>query len=216
MEEEKRIMHYSSSQKILLVGEGNFSFAASLATAFGSANNIVATSLDSKESFMGKYPDAVRTLKTLKGKGCVVLHEVDVNTMRQHPLLADKLFDRIVFNFPHAGFFGREHQRFQIELHQDLVKRFFAAASEILTGRGEVHVTHKTGNPFSRWNIVKLAEEVGLYLVEEAPFMRADYPGYLNKKGSGRKCNRTFRVGQCSTYKFAKLPLQLLVLDSPY
>ena len=41
-------MHYSSSQKIMLVGEGNFSFAASLATAFGSANNIVATSLDSK------------------------------------------------------------------------------------------------------------------------------------------------------------------------
>lgn len=77
-------------------------------------------------------------------------------------------------------------------------------------------MTHKTGNPFSRWNIVKLAEEVGLYLVEEAPFTRADYPGYLNKKGSGRKCNRTFRVGKCSTYKFAKLPLQLLVLDSPY
>ncbi|CAN6684221.1 unnamed protein product [Malus baccata var. baccata] len=212
MEEEKRIMHYSSSQKILLVGEGNFSFAASLATAFGSANNIVATSLDSEESFMGKYPDAVRTLKTLKGMGCVVLHQVDVDTMSQHPRLAAKLFDRIVFNFPHAGFFGWEHQR----LHQDLVKRFFTAAFEMLTGRGEVHVTHKTGNPFSRWNIVKLAEEVGLYLVEEAPFKRADYPGYLNKKGSGRKCNRTFRVGQCSTYKFAKLPLQLLVLDSPY
>ena len=48
MEEEKKIMHYSSSQKILLVGEGNFSFAACLATAFGSANNTVATSLDSR------------------------------------------------------------------------------------------------------------------------------------------------------------------------
>ncbi|XP_050149617.1 uncharacterized protein At4g26485-like isoform X3 [Malus sylvestris] len=213
---EKKIMHYSSSQKILLVGEGNFSFAACLATAFGSANNIVATTLDSKESFMDKYPDAVRKWKKLKGKGCVVLHQVDVDTMSQHPLLAAKLFDRVVFNFPHAGFIGMESQRFQIELHQDLVKRFFAAASAMLTGRGEVHVTHKTANPFSRWNIVKLAEEVGLYLVEEAPFKRADYPGYLNKKGSGRKCNRTFRVGQCSTYKFAKLPLRLLVLDSPY
>ena len=67
------------------------------------------------ESFMEKYPNAVRKWKKLKGKGCGVLHEVDVDTMRQHPLLDDKLFDRIVFNFPHAGFIGMESQRFQIE-----------------------------------------------------------------------------------------------------
>ena len=46
--EAKRISHYSNQQLILLVGEGDFSFASSLATAFGSATNIVATSLDSK------------------------------------------------------------------------------------------------------------------------------------------------------------------------
>lgn len=46
--QEKSIKHYSSNQKILLVGEGDFSFAACLATAFGSAENMVATSLDSK------------------------------------------------------------------------------------------------------------------------------------------------------------------------
>ena len=63
---------------------------------------------------MVKYPNAVRTLETLKGMGCVVLHEVDVDTMRQHRLLADKLFDRIVFNFPHAGFFGMEYQGFKL------------------------------------------------------------------------------------------------------
>lgn len=40
--------HYNSEHKILLVGEGNFSFSACLATAFGSAKNMVATSLDSK------------------------------------------------------------------------------------------------------------------------------------------------------------------------
>lgn len=46
--EEKTIKHYGSSHRILLVGEGDFSFSACLARAFGSANNIVATSLDSK------------------------------------------------------------------------------------------------------------------------------------------------------------------------
>lgn len=47
MEGEKWIKHYSSKQKILLIGEGDFSFALSLATAFGNATNIVATSIDS-------------------------------------------------------------------------------------------------------------------------------------------------------------------------
>ena len=40
-------MHYSSFHKILLVGEGDFSFALCLAKAFGTARNMVATSLDS-------------------------------------------------------------------------------------------------------------------------------------------------------------------------
>jgi 25S rRNA (uracil2634-N3)-methyltransferase len=46
--EEKWIKHYSNHHKILLVGEGDFSFALSLANTFGSASNMVATSRDSK------------------------------------------------------------------------------------------------------------------------------------------------------------------------
>ncbi|KAK3007286.1 hypothetical protein RJ639_015745 [Escallonia herrerae] len=47
--EEKWESHYSSSHRILLVGEGDFSFSLSLALSFASASNIVATSLDSYE-----------------------------------------------------------------------------------------------------------------------------------------------------------------------
>jgi len=46
--EKKSITHYSSTDKILLVGEGDFSFSLCLAKAFGSALNIFATSLDDK------------------------------------------------------------------------------------------------------------------------------------------------------------------------
>ncbi|KAM5586822.1 uncharacterized protein ABKV19_005645 [Rosa sericea] len=205
---EKRIMHYSSSQKILLVGEGNFSFAACLAKEFGSAKNMVATSLDSKESVMVRYSNAAPSnLKELEDMGCLILHEVDVHTMRQHPFLVNQLFDRVVFNFPHAGFIFMENQMSQIKVASGFGGGILHSACEMLKESGEVHVTHKTSHPFSKWEIVKLAEEAGLYLVEEASFTRGDYPGYLNKRGSGKKCNRTFPVGQCSTYKFAKLPL---------
>jgi len=46
-DEEVWVKHYSSNHQILLVGEGDFSFSHSLATLFGSASNICASSLDS-------------------------------------------------------------------------------------------------------------------------------------------------------------------------
>lgn len=47
-EPEKWRNHYSSKHRILLVGEGDFSFSLCLAREFGSAHNMVATSLDTQ------------------------------------------------------------------------------------------------------------------------------------------------------------------------
>ena len=77
-------------------------------------------------------------------------------------------------------------------------------ARDMLTESGQVHVTHKTSYPFTLWEITKLAEECGLQLVEEVPFTKWDYPGYHNKRAYGYKRNRTFPVGECSAFKFAK------------
>ncbi|CAN6539951.1 unnamed protein product [Malus baccata var. baccata] len=46
----------------------------------------------------------------------------------------------------------------------------------MLTGLGEIHVTHKTTFPFSEWKIVELAYMAGLYLVHEEQFSIWDYP----------------------------------------
>ncbi|CAB4307377.1 unnamed protein product [Prunus armeniaca] len=201
---EKKIKHYSSYQKILLAGEGDFSFSVCLARAFGLAVNMVATSLDSRESLMLNYSKAMSNVKELEARGCKVLHEVDVHSMSQHPFLIRVRFDRIIYNFPHAGFFSSERNRLQIWFHQDLVRGFLKNACEMLTAIGEIHVTHKTTFPFTEWKIVELAKEVGLYLVDEEQFSLLDYPGYENKRGAGM-CDKTFHVGMCSTFKFAKL-----------
>lgn len=48
VQETKTLKQYSNKQKILLVGEGDFSFSLSLGRAFGSASNITTSSLDSR------------------------------------------------------------------------------------------------------------------------------------------------------------------------
>ncbi|KAF9667013.1 hypothetical protein SADUNF_Sadunf16G0288700 [Salix dunnii] len=61
---EKWIKQYTSSHKLLLVGEGDFSSAACLGKAFGSAVSTVATSLYSEEeTMMQKYSKGATKLK---------------------------------------------------------------------------------------------------------------------------------------------------------
>ncbi|KAH6822820.1 methyltransferase small domain protein [Perilla frutescens var. hirtella] len=203
VQEEKWIKHYCNKHEILLVGEGDFSFAASLATAFGSAVNITATSLDTEETLEWKYPTgAAANLRLLKEKRCTIIHGVDACTMTNHHLLSHRRFDRIVFNFPHAGFPAFEHHTFQIELHRGVVRGFMRSASEMMREKGEVHVTHKTSHPYFRWDIAGVGKEEGFLLLEQANFVITDYPGYQNKRGSGTNSNQSFPVGDCSTYKF--------------
>jgi len=68
-----------------------------------------------KEVLMNKYPNAMTNLKDLEELECTVLHDVDAHTMNRHPLLHSKLFDRIVFNFPHDGFIWPENDKRQIK-----------------------------------------------------------------------------------------------------
>ncbi|KAJ8425208.1 hypothetical protein Cgig2_000557 [Carnegiea gigantea] len=95
---------YNSTQRILLVGEGDFSFSTGLAVAFGSASNMVATSLNSLGFLIKNYGNFPTNLSALETRGSVVLHGVDATKMAKHPHLARMKFDRIIFNFPHTGF----------------------------------------------------------------------------------------------------------------
>ncbi|KAH0457685.1 hypothetical protein IEQ34_013000 [Dendrobium chrysotoxum] len=214
-EDVKWLKHYCSMHQILLVGEGDFSFSLSLANAFGSAINIVATSHDAYDILLKKYSKAQSNVEELKKMGASIVHEVDATKMKFHAGLRTRRFDRIVFNFPHAGFKGKEdHPQLikyvvlhsclygSIKLHRQLVRGFFRNAGHMLRPYGEVHVSHKTAAPFSHWNLEELAAENSLVLVESANFCIEDYPGYNNKRGDGSRSDIPFPLGKCSTFKF--------------
>jgi 25S rRNA (uracil2634-N3)-methyltransferase len=63
-----------------------------------------------------KYTSAISNLSELEDLGCTILHEVNVHNMNQHLYLKHHCnFDRIIFNFPHSGFFSREIDALVIE-----------------------------------------------------------------------------------------------------
>lgn len=96
---------YTATDRILLVGEGNFSFARALAEhVLGTGENLVATCLDSEEVLMLKYEDEARAnVEAVVAAGGTVLYEVDATKLNKCAALKGKRFEKIVFNFPHAG-----------------------------------------------------------------------------------------------------------------
>lgn len=60
------------------------------------------------EKVLQLYESADQTLSVLHRLGAMVLHGVDATTMEKHHIIRMTRFDRIVYNFPHAGFYGKE------------------------------------------------------------------------------------------------------------
>lgn len=102
---------FTPTDKILLIGEGNFSFAHALvidpplSLEHLPPSNITATSYDSEEECYDKYPDAKSKVDVLLERGAEVLFGVDGTRLEKCNALKKRLFDRVVFNFPHAGMF---------------------------------------------------------------------------------------------------------------
>ena len=162
---------FTEQQRILLVGEGDFSFAMALASRRGS-RNLVATSFDSLHTVREKYPNSTATVRTLREAGVEVFGGVDCTRLGDHlevvaPEGKKLLWDRIAFNFPHVGG-GTEAD---IDCNQKLLTGFFEACKPLLhPARGHAVVTLRDTSFYRGWNINKLAQDAGLHLHGTIPF----------------------------------------------
>jgi len=102
---------FRPTDRILLVGEGNFSFARALVCdppeqlASLPPSNITATAYDTEDECYAKYPEAKKIVETLREKGVQVMFRVDATQLENRIALKKRKWDRIVWNFPHAGAF---------------------------------------------------------------------------------------------------------------
>eukprot|EP00457_Paulinella_chromatophora_P007198 gb/GEZN01007219.1/.p1 GENE.gb/GEZN01007219.1/~~gb/GEZN01007219.1/.p1 ORF type:complete len:409 (-),score=57.78 gb/GEZN01007219.1/:315-1541(-) len=167
---------YAEEQKILLVGEGNFTFSQAIAKQIKSGKNIVATSFDSKLDVLRKYPEARETVRALRLAGARVIYGVDARHLEQEPSLCSDRYDRIVFNFPHVG--GSKPE--DVQRNQVLLRAFFSSAKSILSTHGQIHVALRGNDFYKSWDIEAQARQAGLPCLHVCPFDPSLFPGYRN------------------------------------
>ncbi|KAI5969795.1 hypothetical protein CANMA_001169 [Candida margitis] len=144
----KGFMPFKIDDTVLLIGEGDFSFAKSLIVQnFILPENLIATSYDSADEVRAKYPGVEDTLAQLKSEGVRIIHDVDatdlpktlnltLNSKQRRSLSKVKLFPDgrrlryIMFNFPHTGS-GIKDQDRNIKRHQEFMVAFFQNCNRV-------------------------------------------------------------------------------------
>ena len=156
------------SLRVLLVGDGDFSF--SLAMARRPGYTVVATSYESKETLEKVYDPEIftSTLEELKERNATISFNVDATNLKETlpasflcpaddaPSTSSlPLFDRIIWNFPCSAVAkGQDGQNDEMDHNKQLVRDFVKSALPLLTPiTGQIHMNHKTKPPFDQWNL---------------------------------------------------------------
>ncbi|XP_034864810.1 ferredoxin-fold anticodon-binding domain-containing protein 1 [Mirounga leonina] len=198
-------------RRLLLVGEGNFSFAAALSETLDASARVTATCLRRPADLAGD-PVAGENLQRLRERGTEVRFGVDCTRLADAFELPHREFDRIYFNFPHCG------RKAGVAKNRELLAKFFQSCKDVLAEEGEVHVAlcrGQGGTPADKpmrewhnsWQVVAMAALGGFILSDVRPFSCEAVPGY--KCTGYRSQDKSFHVEGALNHIFTRsLPFE--------
>ncbi|XP_012325979.2 ferredoxin-fold anticodon-binding domain-containing protein 1 isoform X1 [Aotus nancymaae] len=198
-------------RRLLLVGEGNFSFAAALSETLDQRTRLTATCLQLPAE-LDRDPVARENLQCLRERGIDVRFGVDCTQLSDVFELHDREFDQIYFNFPHCG------RKAGVAKNRELLAKFFQSCADVLAEEGEVHVAlcrGQGGTPVDKpqrewhnsWQVVAMAALGGLILSDVYPFSCKAVPGY--KCTGYRSQDKSFHVEGALNHIFTRsLPFE--------
>ncbi|EGD80579.1 hypothetical protein PTSG_01172 [Salpingoeca rosetta] len=212
----------NENHRVLILGDGNLSFAHSVATRLLDAAaessqpaKIVATTYDTEDMLLDRHPDSVTHLLALRAMPELVNVQTGVDATNIASTLDTQaaghdVFDEIVFTFPHVG------GKCPIGHNRDLLCGFFASAKCCLAPRGVICLTLAVGQGGTsfdaikrprkgdHWQAVELAATSEFRLVGARPFLAHEFKHYTC---SGRRSTaRTFRTDGATTLFFTHNP----------
>ena len=175
---------FSSSQRTLLVGEGNLSFAACISEAIGfPPGTLYATCYEPKETVLNMHADVASFIETLERRKVEIRFCVDATALAT-VLEQQKWepFHHIHFNFPHVG-------EAKIQKNRHLLANFFRSAKEALLPGGLVSVALCKGQggtpadtgvrtPGNHWAVVTQAAQGQFILRDILPYPTMALAGY--------------------------------------
>lgn len=146
---KERTKLFQPDDTILLVGEGNFSFALSLLNPpyAHPPQLLLATAYDSEKECYEKYPDGkknVAEIRRIAKRDNIVVFGVDAGDLAGNKALRQALrqadggsktearWSKIVFNFPHVGA-GHKDETRNVLANQLLLLRFFTSCAPLLS-----------------------------------------------------------------------------------
>lgn len=194
-ERRRGTVPYGLGEKILLVGEGelacvrweaqeaddtttgNFSFAHSLLLMnppVVTPHLLLATSFDTLEAALAKYPDLMLHVNAIREKGAKAIFGVDATDLKKCKEVKEgREWDRVGFNFPHVGASSRfsfrlarrltnDHagagitdQNRNVRANQTLILRFFRSVAPFLrqgkSASTDIHNVKKKALHASIW-----------------------------------------------------------------
>ena len=185
--------------KLLLVGEGDFTLALSLATQLTDVS-ITATGVDAEDNLVKKYRDAPATLRRLRSAGAAARHGVDACALTGS-------YDEVHFGHPHLGVENAA-------AHHRLLAHYFHSASAVAP---VVRVTLASDQSV-RWRCDAAAARAGLELRGTAPFHDDVFPGYTRRRSLNGGSFRARTAEASYTFTYAKgaaavVPVVRSVLD---
>ncbi|RSM72387.1 hypothetical protein DMH04_42910, partial [Kibdelosporangium aridum] len=163
----------SITGRVLLVGEGNFTFSeAVVALGLNVPGNITATEAKTEEQSARSDPQVAARTQRLRAQGVTV--EFGVEAQRLHETHRDRpKFDNIIWLFPHPG-----SRRAVAAFGENVLGAFFRSAKARLATNGRITVALIPKRYEKLYRIVERAEGAGLKLVSRVAFTQTDYPGY--------------------------------------
>lgn len=159
---------------VLLVDEGNLSFAKSLLTLSETQiTHMTATTYEKPRTLSG---DAIRNAYKLRQCGAHVLHDIDATKLEQS--FAQKEFDTIIFQFPNVG--SRE-AKYGRNPNYVLTRKFLRSAKGLLKQGGKVMITAVDSPHYEGvFQFEDAAEFADFKTPESYPFDPSLFSGYAH------------------------------------
>jgi hypothetical protein len=180
----------SEEGRTLLVGEGNFTFALSIAIKTKIGDRLVATdfvveerkALKSSQNEARNSPEFQENTDKLRNMGVQVERQVNATDPRSYP---SGSFEIIVFNHPlvlsrQQGRTLRGGERANIEL----IRGFLSAAKSRITASGQIMIISSLYR-LQRWKLDEIARELDLEQ-RVVSFVASNFPEYMHERTEQR------------------------------